>query len=582
MSRRKNIKLNKITASEGLEGFRRNDSLVHIKLLSYLPFMIATNLATLLLSTVDGVVVGNLVGSDALSAVGIFMPIPLVISIISACVSSGISTVLSTGMGDNRIDDLSPLKKAARTVTIVSALAIAVIEFPVAAILVRTYHLTPDMQGMVWQYGIGILISLPFGMVSTVCVHELMILGMSKILTVHAIAEGCVNLVLDLLFVGVFHMGVAGAGYGTAIANVVRCALGITYLYRKTEIFQCGNAKFRMKDAVQIFRSGSVDASYSGMMALQGIIMLKILLDVFGEAGGAINGVCRFCLIFVSVAISSIQGSARPLSGIYSGAREIVGIRMLVLRCMLLVLGIVGMITLIVCLFPKTFFSLNGVSEIPASGTLCLRLFAAHFIFRGFNSIFRLYFASSGESRFSSIVTVIGYATLPVFAFLLSHLNAPLFWLAYLATESLLLIINAAHYSSCVSKDVQNEVPEEEILYLSVQPEDAVEASRCLRRYAEEHGFPKRLAFRAALCMEEMVHYAVSANRGRKVRNQLMIKFFPGSCIFTIMDDGRCIMLDEDEESKELITNYSVIRKIASSVKYQYILNLNYTVFCFE
>ena len=40
MSRRKHIKLNKITASEGLERFRRNNSLVHIKLLSYLPFML--------------------------------------------------------------------------------------------------------------------------------------------------------------------------------------------------------------------------------------------------------------------------------------------------------------------------------------------------------------------------------------------------------------------------------------------------------------------------------------------------------------------------------------------------------------
>ena len=74
---------------------------------------------------------------------------------------------------------------------------------------------------------------------------------------------------------------------------------------------------------------------------------------------------------------------------------------------------------------------------------------------------------------------------------------------------------------------------------------------------------------------------ALSANGGRDVRNQLMIKFFPDSCIFTIMDDGRCIMLDEDEETKELIANYSMIRKTASSVKYQYILNLNYTVFCF-
>lgn len=192
---------------------------------------------------------------------------------------------------------------------------------------------------------------------------------------------------LDLLFVGVFHMGIAGAGYGTAAANMVRCLLSILYLRRKTEIFQCGNAKLRMKDVVRIFRLGSVDASYSAMMALQGVLMLKILLAVFGESGGTINAVCRFSLVFASVAIQSIQGSARPLSGIYNGARD--------------------------------------------------------------------------------------------------------------------------------------------------------------------------------------------------VRNQLMIKFFPDSCIVTIMDDGRCIMLDEDEETKELITNNSMIRKTVSSVKYQYILNLNYTVFCF-
>lgn len=45
MSRRKYTKLSELTASEGLERFRRNDSLVHRKLLSYLPFMIATKQA---------------------------------------------------------------------------------------------------------------------------------------------------------------------------------------------------------------------------------------------------------------------------------------------------------------------------------------------------------------------------------------------------------------------------------------------------------------------------------------------------------------------------------------------------------
>ena len=225
MSRRKYTKLSELTASEGLERFRRNDSLVHRKLLSYLPFMIATNLATLLLSTVDGVVVGNLVGSEALSAVSIFMPITFVISIVCTWVASGISTALSTGMGDNRIEDLAPLKKAA--------------------------------------------------------------------------------------------------------------------------------------------------------------------------------------------------------------------------------------------------------------------------------------------------VTVIGYATLPVFAFLLSHLYAPLFWLAYLAAESLLFLINAAHYAFCVSTDMQSEVPEEAVLYLTVPPEDAIEASQCIRPLCRGAWLPE------APCLScRAVHGGDDPLRGFRQRRQ--------------------------------------------------------------
>ena len=49
-----------------------------------------------------------------------------------------------------------------------------------------------------------------------------------------------------------------------------------------------------------------------------------------------------------------------------------------------------------------------------------------------------------------------------------------------------------------------------------------------------------------------------------------------------MLDDGRCIALDEDRETQELITdNYGLLRKLAKSVKYQYLLNMNYTEFEF-
>lgn len=57
---------------EILKRFKRTDSLVTKKLLSYIPVMIFTNLSTLLLISIDGIVVGNLIGPNALASVNIF------------------------------------------------------------------------------------------------------------------------------------------------------------------------------------------------------------------------------------------------------------------------------------------------------------------------------------------------------------------------------------------------------------------------------------------------------------------------------------------------------------------------------
>ena len=49
-----------------------------------------------------------------------------------------------------------------------------------------------------------------------------------------------------------------------------------------------------------------------------------------------------------------------------------------------------------------------------------------------------------------------------------------------------------------------------------------------------------------------------------------------------MMDNGECLAFNENEETQELITdNYTLMRKVAKSVEYQYVLNLNYTIFRF-
>ena len=160
--------------------FKRKGTLIHKKLMEYLPALIVTNLSTFLLLSVDGLVVGNLIGADALSAVNIFYPATIFIGAGTSILSNGASSALSTRMGRNDIDGIRSLKKTIRNVVIVGTLVISFVQIPLVYLLINLYRLSPEMNRLTWLYAIGILISTPFGVISTVGTYMLQILGKSK------------------------------------------------------------------------------------------------------------------------------------------------------------------------------------------------------------------------------------------------------------------------------------------------------------------------------------------------------------------------------------------------------------------
>jgi hypothetical protein len=487
------------------------------------------------------------------------------------------------------------------------------------------------------------MISLPFGLISTVGVYQLQIAGKMKLLMKLAAMEGIANLLFDLLFVGAMDMGVAGAGYGTAVANVLRCLTTVFYLSRQTEMYQYGQAKARLEDVREILSCGMPEAANSIMLALRNYFLVQILLFAFGDDAGVIRGVCVFVASLVNVLRSGIPGGMRPLIGFLSGAKDIAGMRTVLRQCLLICAAGVGAMTVFTLLFPELFFHLHGVYAIPKDGVMSLRLYSLCFVTEGFDSIFQLYFINRKESGFSSLLAVINGVSLVVISFLFAYLLPPPYvWLAYLVKSLFILSIDLWRYHSL--GDGESEQGDAELLYLSVKPEDAVEASRLLRDYAMQRGYPLRIANRLSLCMEEMVSYAVSESKNMEIRKLLrkkvppellvellpdelfdklmevlrqplvneLIPQFPGDVLkklpkelqellqqdmvvyiivrlamdegrFIMMDTGRRIALNEDRESKELVTeNYELVKRLSKSVEYQYVLDMNYSIVTFS
>ena len=104
-------------------------------------------------------------------------------------------------------------------------------------LIIASYHLEPTLHDMTMQYSVGIMIAMPFSLISSVGLYQLQIVGKMKILVIFAMIEGIINIVLDILFVGVLKVGVGGAGYGTACANIIRATLTVIYMYTKTDIY---------------------------------------------------------------------------------------------------------------------------------------------------------------------------------------------------------------------------------------------------------------------------------------------------------------------------------------------------------
>lgn len=629
------------TKHELLSRFGSDGSVWWEKLMKYIPPMFVTELFTLLLLSVDGIVVGNLVGDDALASVSLFYPILLLIGVISTLVASGCSTAISGSIGSNDQDKIERMKRATVVTTVISAVFLAIIQIPIMHLIIYKDmdELSDGPLYMMVQYARGLMFAIPAGLISTVGVFQLQVAGKMRLLIRLSVIEGVTNLILDLLFVGAMDMGVAGAGYGTAGACIIRCILTVYLISVKTDMFKFGRAKPGLKDYREILSCGKADAVRSLIYAVGNYFFIQILLNTFWDDAGVIRGVCFFCYSLVSVVIRGIKGGARPLIGLLGGAKDYAGMQKVLRQCMLICAVTVGTMTAFIVMFPQLFYYIHGVDPIPDGGVWSLRLFSFVFLLDGFDSLFQLYYINRQKAGFSTFLAVTYGASIIGFALVLANLlPPPCVWLTFPFTSLINLGIDIWYINLLGKEDKEKD--DAELLYLSVKPEEAVEASRMLRDFASERGYPLRMVNRLSLCMEEMVSYAVNAVKNSEIRKLLRQKVpperlvnllpdelfdklmellkqssnnetlpvFPGDVLkklpkelqellqqnvsvyivirltmdggrFIMMDNGRRIALNEDRESKELVTeNYTLIKKLAGSVEYQYVLDMNYSV----
>ncbi len=186
---------------------------------------------------VDMIVVGQYVGSGGLSAVALGGEVMMMLTFVAMGMSNAGQVLISQLIGAGRREDLkrmigtlfSFLACCAVVVSIVCLLLrfkiLEILNTPAEAWDSAVDYVTVCIFGLIFIYGYNLISAIMRGM------------GDSKRPFIFIAIASVTNLVLDMLFIAVFHMGTFGAALATVIGQALSCIFAIIYLYKHKEQF---------------------------------------------------------------------------------------------------------------------------------------------------------------------------------------------------------------------------------------------------------------------------------------------------------------------------------------------------------
>ena len=210
--------------------------------------LILGNLFQQLYNTVDSIIVGNYIGSEALAAVGSSGSI--INLLIGFCIgaSAGAGVVISQFFGAR---DKEGVRKAVHT-TIAIAIGAGIIltaaGILLAPVILRAMGTPAEVFGQAVTYlqvyfG-GILFSVIYNMSAGI----LNAVGNSKRSLLYLMIAAISNIFLDLLFVVALKMGIVGAALATDISQLISCIFIMLFLTRSQDVYHVKIRDIRLYD----------------------------------------------------------------------------------------------------------------------------------------------------------------------------------------------------------------------------------------------------------------------------------------------------------------------------------------------
>lgn len=394
---------------------------------------------------VDGIFIGRYVGPLGLAGVNITMPLINLTFAIGIMIAVGSSTLIAIHYGEGNWTAGNKIFTTAvyslLTCGILISLIITIFIDPIIYFLGGNDILYPYIK----DYLRIIILFCTCYMTGYALEIYIKVDGNPVYPTLCVVTGGVVNILLDYIFVVLFHFGIKGAALATGLSQITTTSLLFYYIFFKTKRVKFTKITYSIFNLLKIMKVGFAEFLAEVSTGISIFVFNLVILKQLGESGISAFGIIGYISSFITMTMIGFNQGVQPIFSFNLGAKEYKKISQ-IMKISFSILALLGIFFYTII----NIFSLNIVtvflSEIKDISLTqrALTIYSFAYLICGFNIFIAGYFTALDRVKLSTIITSLrGIVLLITLILLLPKLfGTPGIWITVFVTELLTLVVS--------------------------------------------------------------------------------------------------------------------------------------------
>lgn len=368
---------------------------------------VTAQVVNLLYNVVDRVYIGHIPhdGVNALTGLGLCFPVIMIITAFSALVGMGGAPQAAIAMGQRRNDKAEKIMGNCFSFLIIIAAVLTALFLITGPKLLTLFGASQDTLPFAWSY-------MQIYVCGTICVQ--IALGMNAFITTQGFTQismltvligAIINILLDPVFIFVFHMGVRGAACATVLSQAISACWVLRFLTGKQTILHIRKQNLRIHWSIiaPVIALGISPFVMQSTESLLNICFNSSLAKYGGDLAVGTMTILSSVVQILGMILGGLAQAAQPIISFNYGARKDDRVKATVKLLVACSLTFSISFFLLFELFPSVFvgFFNNSSKELSELAVWAMRIYCGGMFMFGLQNSFQQSFVALGQAKIS-------------------------------------------------------------------------------------------------------------------------------------------------------------------------------------